>query len=95
MMILAVWIELALHMPVQRSLDADPRDHRRAAKIGDQDQGFHGSLPFRCRVDGLRKLGDEVAGIAQCVERATVAQGYRFVELAGPALRLIRMRSRT
>jgi hypothetical protein len=44
---LAVWIELANVVPVQRPHDADPREHRRAAvAFGDEDQGFHRGLPF-------------------------------------------------
>lgn len=84
-MILAIWIEHPLPMPVQRSHDSDPREHRRATEIGDQDQGFHRRLPLRLRVDGFRELRDVIACIPQRMQRAAVGNGDRLVELALPA----------
>ena len=51
MMVFAIGIEHALDVAVQRSHDADAREHRRAAR--DQDQGFHSGLPLR-RLTGAR-----------------------------------------
>ena len=39
-------IKHPLNVPVQHSHDPDPREHRRAAQIGHQDQGFHRGPPF-------------------------------------------------
>ena len=50
MMILAIWIEDTLPMPVQRSHDPDPRKHRGAAFLSDQDQGFHRGLTGNVQV---------------------------------------------
>ena len=47
MMIVAALIGHPLDVAVWRSHDPDAREHRRAAKIGYQDQGLHGSVPFR------------------------------------------------
>jgi hypothetical protein len=55
MMIFPVGIELANVMAVQRSHDADARQHRRAAvAFGDQDQSLNGCLPFLDLLFGLR-----------------------------------------
>jgi hypothetical protein len=43
---LAVRIELANVVTVQRLHDADPGKHRRSAVRRDQDQRFHRCLPF-------------------------------------------------
>jgi hypothetical protein len=40
-------IKHPLDATVQGSHDADPRQHRRAAALGDQDQRLHRRLPFR------------------------------------------------
>jgi hypothetical protein len=40
---------------VQGSHDADARKHRRAARRRHQDQAFHGGLPLRGLMLGLRK----------------------------------------
>ena len=40
------------------------REHRRAPKISDQNQGFHGGLSFRRRVLGPWKHREVFAGIA-------------------------------
>ena len=80
MMILAVRIEHPFPMSVQRFMIPV-----RPAQIGDQDQGFHGGLPFRCRMNGLPQLGDVVARIVQRVQRPSVRQRDGFIEVTGPA----------
>jgi hypothetical protein len=82
---LAVQIELANMVAVQCPHDADPREHRRAVRFRDQDQRFHGSLPLRRRVLGLRKLRDVGAGVLQRDELAAARQRNRLVEPSFPA----------
>jgi hypothetical protein len=48
---------------VQRPHDPDPGEHRRAAKLGNEKQGFHCGLPFRGIVLGFRKFGDLERGV--------------------------------
>jgi hypothetical protein len=57
MKILTRRIKYALYVSVQCPHDANPRKHRRPAQCRDQDQGFHGRLPFR----GFVQLADAVA----------------------------------
>jgi hypothetical protein len=57
-----IGIEYALNVSVQRSHDADAREHRRPAQRCDQYQGFHGSLPLRGRVFDLRQAGSSRIG---------------------------------
>jgi len=55
MMVLAVWIEHALEVSVQRTHHADARKHGRpAVAFGGQDQGFYRGLPFLDLLFGLR-----------------------------------------
>jgi hypothetical protein len=72
-------------MAVQRPHDADPRQHRRAARCCDQDQGFHGRLPFLGLVLGFWNLRDVGSGILQGDELSTARQWDRFIERALPA----------
>jgi hypothetical protein len=60
MVVFAIGVEDALDAAVQGLHDTDAREHRRAARYRDQDQGFHRSLPLRGRVLGLRKLRAEI-----------------------------------
>jgi len=62
---LPIRIELANLVAVQCLHDADPREHRRAARLRDQEQRLHGRLPFRRLVLGLTKFGDVDPGILQ------------------------------
>jgi hypothetical protein len=64
-MLLAIRIEFANLVTVQRLHDPDPRQHRRAAALGDQQQRLGCGLPFRRFVLGLRKLRDVRPGILQ------------------------------
>jgi hypothetical protein len=50
---------------IQRLHDADPREHRRAARRRDQDQRLHCRLPLRGLMLGLRKLRDVAAGMLE------------------------------
>ncbi|WP_458149498.1 hypothetical protein [Bradyrhizobium sp. UFLA05-109] len=55
-----IWRRLSA---VQGTHDANPREHRRAALLGHQDQGFHRRLPFRGIMHGLGQRGDVFAGV--------------------------------
>jgi hypothetical protein len=74
MMVLARWIKHPLDVTVQRPHDPDPRQHRRAAALGDQQQRLRRSLPLPRLVLGLRKLRDVVAGILERDKRAAAGQ---------------------
>ena len=60
--IFAIGIEHPLDMTVQRSHDADPRHHRRAASRH-QHQHFDRGLPFRQVGFLFRQAGDVVGGV--------------------------------
>jgi hypothetical protein len=55
-----------------------------AAKIGNQEQRFHGRLPFGGIVLGLGKRGDVSGRIAQRSQRAAVRQDDWIIERRGP-----------
>jgi hypothetical protein len=55
--------EHALAEAVQRSHDADPRQHRRAVALGTEQQCLGRRLPFRRLVLGLGQLRDVASGI--------------------------------
>jgi hypothetical protein len=54
--------------PDLRSHPADVREHRRAARCRDQDQGFYGRLPLSGFVLVRRELGYVIAGIPKSDE---------------------------
>jgi hypothetical protein len=83
MRVFAIRIEDALGVAVQRSHDADAREHRRAAERRDQDQRFHCRLPFCRRVFGLRKLGNVGASVLEGDE-LTALEKYRLIEFPRP-----------
>jgi hypothetical protein len=85
-MILAIGIELALDVPIQRPHDADPRKHRRPAQRRDQHQRFHGGLPLRGHVFGLRELGDVGASVHQGDEPLPIRQRDRVLKTLSPSL---------
>jgi hypothetical protein len=68
---------------VQCPHEANPREHRRALRRGDQDQGFHGGLPLCGLVLGLRKLRD--VPILKGDEIATARQRYWIIKGPFPA----------
>ena len=74
-------------MAVQRPHNADTGKHRPAATFSHQDQRLHRGLPFRRGVLFLRQTSDVLAGIAQCLQRATVNLD-RFFEKPPPAPKL-------
>jgi hypothetical protein len=63
MMIFPVGIGSPNVMTVQRPHDANPGEHRRPAKVGNEKQPFHSGLPFRGVVFGLGQSGDVEGGI--------------------------------
>jgi hypothetical protein len=63
MMLFARRIEHALAVAIQRSHDADPRQHRRAVALGTEQQCLGRRLPFRRLVLGLGQLRDVASGI--------------------------------
>ena len=73
-MLFAIRIKDALNVTVQRSHDADSREHRWAAKRRYQDQGLHCRLPFCRRVLCLRNLCDVGASVFEGDELATIGQ---------------------
>jgi hypothetical protein len=77
-------IEYVLDVTVQCFRDADTRERRRSAKLHDQDQRFHSSLPLRGLMLGFWKLRGELAGILQRDEPAAAEQRYRIVEWPFP-----------
>jgi hypothetical protein len=74
--VLAIGIEYARIVAVDRPHDADARQHRGSGPGCDEHQSFHGVLPFRRAMLGLGKLGDVVAGILQRDELAPAGQWY-------------------
>ena len=84
-MILPIRIKHALNVAVQRSHNADPRKHRRAAGRRDQDQSLHSSLPLRGLVFGLWKPRDVIAGVLERDKLATARQRYRIVKHSFPS----------
>ena len=85
MMILSIRFEHARNVAVQRSHDADAREHRRPARRRHQDQGLHCGLPFRSLVFSLRKSRDVFAGVRERDKLATARQRYRFIKASFPA----------
>jgi hypothetical protein len=60
------------------------RQHRRVAKIRDQNQGVHSGLPLRGSVDMLGKSDDVVASAQEGDEHTAVGKGDRVFELREP-----------
>jgi hypothetical protein len=94
MVILAVG-EDTLDVAVQSLHHADPRMHRRAATFGRHDQHLNGRLPLRVLLLGLRQRHDEVGGVLERDQLATVRQGDRVLECTAPARFSGRRRSRS
>jgi hypothetical protein len=84
-MLLPIRIEHALNAAIKCAHDADPREHRRAARGCDQEQRLHRSLPFRRRVLGLRELCDVGAGVGKGDEGSAARQRDGFVKPSLPA----------
>jgi len=84
-MILAQRIKLPNAVTVQCSHEADPREHRRAAKLANEKQSFHRRLPFRSLVLGFEQLRDVERGIPQRDELATAGQWDRIIARSFPA----------
>ncbi|MDH2407073.1 hypothetical protein QCM77_45790, partial [Bradyrhizobium sp. SSUT18] len=78
----AVRGELPNVMAVQCPHDADPREHRRAAKIGYQHQRLDGGLPFWRIMLALRQLRDEGGGIVRGDQLAAIRQRDGIIECA-------------
>ena len=57
--ILTIGVENALNVTIERSRDADAREHRGSAMCRDQDQRLHRGLPFRGLMVCFRQLRDE------------------------------------
>ncbi len=79
-----VRIELANVVTVQCPQHADPRQHRRAAALGDQDQSLHRCLPMLALSLGRRQRQDVDTSIAQASKFAAIAGRDWIVEVAGP-----------
>jgi hypothetical protein len=85
MRVSAIGVEHALDVPIQCPHDANTCKHRWAARLSDQDQGFHRGLPFGGLMLGFRKPRDEFAGILKSDKPPTARQRDRIVELTVPA----------
>jgi hypothetical protein len=70
MMPFASWIKHPFDVAVQRSHDADPREHCRPVQFCDQDQGFHGRL--HSGVVFVSRGGAYVTFINGCVNQARI-----------------------
>jgi hypothetical protein len=75
MMFHPIGIKHPLNVAVQGSHNADTRKHRRPSRRRDQDQRFHGRLPLRGLVLGLRQLRYVPAGILEGDKLANAAAG--------------------
>ena len=64
MRLLPVRVELPFDMTLERPHYAYPGEHRRAAALGNQQQRFHGCLPFPGIVFRLGKLHEVGCGVA-------------------------------
>jgi hypothetical protein len=74
----------ACSVPVQRSHDADAREHRWAAMLCHQDQGFDRGLPLWELLFGLGKLLDIFGGVLKGDELAAARQRDRIIERTFP-----------
>jgi hypothetical protein len=84
MVIFSVGIECSFDVPVKRPHDANPGEHRWAAKFNDQEQRFHRGLPWRGVVFGLGQLGDVAPGVFEGEELPSARLRDRIVERAFP-----------
>jgi hypothetical protein len=71
-------------MAMQRLHHRDPRHHRVAAMLGDEQQHLGGELPWRGLLFGLRQARDVGRGIAQRDERLAVLHRDRIEKLLIP-----------
>ena len=78
---------LSANVPIERSHDADAREHRWPSRFHDQHQTFDCRLPFIEVLVGLRKLGDASASAFEDDESAAIGQHNRVVEWSFPTLR--------
>jgi hypothetical protein len=91
MRVLARWVEHPLDVAIERPHDADPRKHRRAAKVRNQHQGFHRGLPFGRVVLDLRQFSDVKRGFAKRGQQLALGQRDWFVEFRGGLIRGLRV----
>jgi hypothetical protein len=77
-------IELANVVAVQRAHDADPREHHRAAEVGDQDQRLDGGLPFRQSRFLLWQIGYVGRRVLQRQQLPAIRQRDRIIEAGAP-----------
>jgi len=77
----AIGIEHALDVAVQRPHDPDPRKHRRPAQCRHEDEGLQCDLPFRCLVfgSGSRRQVDHGTKMANAMKkRAPIGDGINI-----------------
>jgi hypothetical protein len=70
------------------------RQHGRAARRRDKDQGFHCCLPLGGLMLGFRQLRDVIAGVLQRDKLATARHRYRIVKPTFPAAARSRINGR-
>jgi hypothetical protein len=85
-------IEYALDVPVDRSHDTYPREHRRPVTFCNQHQRCHCSLPFFGIVLCLRQFRDVERGIAEGDQSFAARQHNRIKELLIPRNKLTSLR---
>jgi hypothetical protein len=70
---------------VQRSHHPNPRQHRRAVALGNEQERFGRRLPFRRLVLGLRQFSDVERGVAERDQLAPAVQVDRIEKLLVPS----------
>jgi hypothetical protein len=73
-MVFSIGIELANVAAVQRSHDANSREHGRSIRANNQHQRLDRGLPFREGGFLFRQIGDVVAGVVQRDQLAPVGE---------------------
>ncbi len=71
-------------MPMERSHDADPGEHRRAVMFCNQQQRLHRGLPFFGIVFCLGQFSDVMCGVAARDQRFPARQCDRIEKLLIP-----------
>ena len=85
MMVLAIGIEHALDVAIERSQHSDTRVHNEIATFCSADQTRDSSLPFLKVLLSLRQLHDVIGSVLEGYELAPLGQRDRIVEWPLPA----------
>jgi hypothetical protein len=85
MMLFMIGIKHPLDVAVQCPHDTDTCEHRWSSERRHQDQGFHGRLPLRGLMIGLRERCDVSAGILERDELTAARELDRIIKRSFPA----------